>query len=148
MAGDCVTQLLSRVAAVREDMAQPGEALAYCLEHIDGAVPVLNIGGMDQDQDQEAAGVGKDMALAPLDLLARVIATNPATFGGFDRLAVDDPGAGRGFAAFDFAQAHHQRHVDRIVTAVSAPRRRDRRNPREAVDQRVLRRSWYGGRWI
>ena len=60
------------------------------------------------------AGVGEDKSLAALDLLTRVIAANPATFDGFDRLAIDEPGAGRGFVPFDFAQFHDKHHVDHI----------------------------------
>jgi len=63
MAGDRITQFLPGIAAIGEDMAQPRKAPADRLEHIDGAVPVLNVGGMHEDQDEKAAGVGKDMAL-------------------------------------------------------------------------------------
>ena len=77
MAGDRVAHFLPGVAAVRKDVAQPWEALVYSLEHIDGAVPVLNVGSMHENEDQEATGVGQDVALAPLDLFARVIAANP-----------------------------------------------------------------------
>ena len=69
MAGDRVTQFLLGIPAIGEDMAEPRETPAYCLEHIGGAVPVLNIGGMNEDQDEEAAGIGEDMALAAYDLL-------------------------------------------------------------------------------
>ncbi len=51
---------------------------------------------MDRGLDQIALGVGQDVALTALDLLARIIAARTAGFGGFDALAVDDPGTGRG----------------------------------------------------
>lgn len=51
-------------------MAQPWEAIADRFEHIDGAVAVLNVGSVDEDEDQEAAGIGNDMPLAPFDLFA------------------------------------------------------------------------------
>jgi hypothetical protein len=98
-------------------MPQPGEALAYRLEYIDGAIAVLNVGGMDEDEDHEAASVGEDMPFPALDLLARVITADTATFRGFDRLAVDHTGAGRSFAPLDLAQVHHQNHVDCIEQA-------------------------------
>jgi hypothetical protein len=41
--------------------------------------------------DQQADGIGDDMASATFDLLARIIAGRPAAFCDFDRLAVDDP---------------------------------------------------------
>ena len=47
----------------------------------------------------------RHVALASLDLLARVIAPYSAPFRGFDALAVDHPGAGAGLAAFGPAHA-------------------------------------------
>jgi hypothetical protein len=55
-------------------MAQPREAFAHSLEDIDGTVAVLNVGGVDKDGDEKAAGVCQDVALAAFDLLSRVIA--------------------------------------------------------------------------
>ena len=49
---------------------------------------------MDPRGDQQTAGVGENVALAALDLLARVEAPWAAAFGGLDRLAVDDAGRG------------------------------------------------------
>jgi hypothetical protein len=77
-------ELVSSVAAIGEYMAQPVEAKTHRFEHIDRAIAVLNIGGVDENEDQKAAGVGIDMALSPSDFLARVIAPNPTTVGGFD----------------------------------------------------------------
>jgi hypothetical protein len=47
------------------------------LEHVDCAITVLNVGGVDQDGNHKATGVGEDVALATLDLFARVIAARP-----------------------------------------------------------------------
>src|SRR3546814_5055350 len=44
---------------------------------------------------QIALGVGEDVALAALDLLARVIAARAATFSRFHALAIDHAGTGR-----------------------------------------------------
>ena len=77
MALECVPELFPRIAAIGEDMAQPREAEADGLENIGCAVAVLNVGGMDEDEDQKSAGVGDDVPLATLDLLARVIARYP-----------------------------------------------------------------------
>ena len=46
---------------------------------------------MNRDPDQQAGGVGDDVALAAFDLLGRIVAARPAAFGGLDRLAVDHP---------------------------------------------------------
>jgi len=80
-------------------MAQPREAITDDFEDIDGPVAILNVGSVDEDEHQKAAGVSNDMPFAALDLLARVITANSATFSGFDRLAVDDTATGRGLAA-------------------------------------------------
>jgi hypothetical protein len=51
-------------------------------------VAVLDVGGMDQGMDQIALGVGEDMPLAALDLLACVVAARTAAFRGFDALSI------------------------------------------------------------
>jgi hypothetical protein len=67
--GDGVAQLVTRIAAIGEDMAQPGKAPPHGFEDIDRAITVLNIGGVGQDEDEEAAGVGQDSRLRPLIFL-------------------------------------------------------------------------------
>lgn len=75
---------------------------------------------MDHRRDQEAVGVGKDVALAPVHLLAGVIPARATGLDGLDRLAVDDPG--RGLAPACLAHSHHQRVVDRCHSAASRQR--------------------------
>ena len=53
-----VLELVAGIAAIGEDMAQPREAIPDGFEHIDGPIPVLDIGGMDEDEDEVAAGIG------------------------------------------------------------------------------------------
>lgn len=59
-------------------MAQPGKAPPHGFEDIDRAIAVLNIGSVHENEDEETAGVSQDVALAALDLLARVIAAGTA----------------------------------------------------------------------
>ncbi len=54
-------------------MPQPGEPEADGFEDIGRAITILDVGGMDEDEDQKSAGVGEYVPLAPLDLLARVV---------------------------------------------------------------------------
>ncbi len=61
-------------------MTQPGEAMADGPEDVRGAVAILDPGRMDDGEQQQAQRIGHDVALAPLDLLAGVIAANPAAF--------------------------------------------------------------------
>lgn len=92
-AGERAAQFLSGISSIGKDMTQPREAAADRRQHADGAVRILDIGGMDENEDQKAAGVGDDMALAPLHFLAGIIATGAAAFRGFHALAIDHPGA-------------------------------------------------------
>ena len=62
------------IATVGEDANDKGEALAGRLERQLTAVAVLDIGAVDADGEEATIGVGQDVALAPGDLLARVIA--------------------------------------------------------------------------
>lgn len=100
-----VLEFVACIAAVGEDVAQPWMAEPDRPEQVGSAVSILNIGPVDPHEDQEAERVGDDVALAPFDLLARVISANPAAFGGLDALAVDDAGRGLGLLAFDLARA-------------------------------------------
>jgi hypothetical protein len=62
------------VAAIGEDTRDEGVALARALERQLAAIAILNVGGMNTDRKEAAIGIGQDVALAPGDLLARVIA--------------------------------------------------------------------------
>lgn len=103
-----IPELVTGIAAIGEDMAQPREALDDLGQHQWRSVTVLDVGGVDYGMDEIAVGVGQDMALAALGLLARIITPRPAALRGFDALAVDHPGAGRGFAACRLAPDQEQ----------------------------------------
>ena len=62
------------VPAIGIDPFDEGEAWTGAAEHALGAVAVLNIGRVDLDRQQAPVGVGQDVPLAPVDLLAGVIA--------------------------------------------------------------------------
>ncbi len=107
-----VPELVTGIAAVGEQVAQPWEAVDDPGQHQRRSIAILDIGRMDHGMNQVALGIGQDMALAALDLLARVIAARPAGFGGFDALTVDHPGTGRSLAAMGFARGHQQVMVE------------------------------------
>ena len=69
--GERGVEFFAGIGAVGEDMAHPEEAVTDPRQHIGGAVAILDVGGMDDGADQEALGVGQDMALASIDFLAR-----------------------------------------------------------------------------
>ena len=52
MASHGVAQLRPGIAAIGKDMAQPWEALADRFEHIDSAVPVLNVSPVDKPKSE------------------------------------------------------------------------------------------------
>src|SRR6266853_3331123 len=63
----------SLIDGIGEDALDKGEEAAGApIENQPRPVAVLNIGGMDDDVQQEAERIDKDMALAPGDLLARI----------------------------------------------------------------------------
>ena len=63
----------SLIAGIGEDPLDKGEKAARApIENQPRPVAVLNIAGMDDDVQQKAERIDKDMALAPGDLLARI----------------------------------------------------------------------------
>lgn len=104
-------QLLPGIAAVCEDVAQPGERLGDGSEHIGRAIPVLDVCPVHRRPDQHARGVGHDVPLAALLLLARIIATLAIRLGRLGRLAVDHPGAGAGLASSLLPRPHQEQMV-------------------------------------
>ena len=63
----------SLIAGIGEDALDEGEEAAGApIENQARRVAVLNVGGMNDDVQQEAERVDQDMALAPGDLLARI----------------------------------------------------------------------------
>ena len=73
-AGDGGLHLLPLVARVSDDALKEREAPSSLAEQRLGAVPVLYAGGMDVHGQQQAEGVGQNVALAAKHLLASVIA--------------------------------------------------------------------------
>ena len=64
---------------------------------------------MRHDRDRQATRIGDDMALAALDLLARVIA---ASVGFTDRLSMT-PAGGAALATGRLARLRHRMKIDR-----------------------------------
>jgi len=63
----------SLVAAIGEDVLDKGEqATGAPIENQPRPIAVLNVGRMDDDVQQKAERINKDVALAPGDLLARI----------------------------------------------------------------------------
>src|SRR4051794_8375880 len=65
---------LAAVGAVGEDHLDEREQPPRRAQQRDGAVPVLDVGGMDRGAQEKAQRVDQDVPLLALDLLARVVA--------------------------------------------------------------------------
>ena len=114
-------EFASSIASIGEDVTEPLETGADICPDQRSAVSVLYIGSIDNDMDQIAIGIGDDMALAALDLLARIIAPYSAAFRGLDALAVDHTGAGRGLAVLRNPRILHEAMIDPLPCNIVAP---------------------------
>lgn len=65
-------ELFAGIGAVGKDVTQPWIELADRSEDLDGTVPILDVGLVHLQADEVAVGIGDDVALATLDLLARI----------------------------------------------------------------------------
>ena len=66
--------LLAAVAAVGEDAFDEGKQPSRPVQQFEGAVTILDVGGKNDDAQQETQCVDEDVPLAALNLLARVVA--------------------------------------------------------------------------
>ena len=65
------------VDAVGAHGLQPAVQRLDLAQQVRCAVGILDVGGVDDDAQQEAGGVNRDVALAPFDLFGRLIAARP-----------------------------------------------------------------------
>src|SRR5260221_4515620 len=77
---------------------------------------------MYHDLKQQTQGIDQDVSLAAIHLLAAVVPMRAALFGGLDRLAIDDRGAGSRLASSRATHALTQDAVYALPDAGQAPR--------------------------
>jgi hypothetical protein len=94
-------------------MAQPREAANDFGQHQPRTVTVLDVGDLDHGVNQIALGIGEDVALAALDILACVKAARIPAFRDFHAPAVDYPSTGRCLAANHLAPDLQQGMIER-----------------------------------
>ena len=68
---------LSCIAAVGPDQTEAGKTPLHFLEHEFGAVPVLDICGVNDHGEHQSHHIDEDVTLATVDLLARVVSMRP-----------------------------------------------------------------------
>ena len=83
---------IALIAGVGVEQAEPRKAPADAFAGESEAVPVLDVGGMNDEHQRQADRVGDKVPLAPGDLLAGVEPLDAARFRRLDALAVDDRG--------------------------------------------------------
>ena len=103
-------------------MAQPREEIADRSQRVGRAVSILNVGGVHLRANQMTAGISNDVALAPVDLLAGVISPRTSAFRSLDRLTVDHPCRGAGFAAIPLPSLLDQQEIDLFPQPIRLPR--------------------------
>src|SRR3954466_2365890 len=86
-----VDQPLLLIDPIRPDDLQPGTTILDRPQQRLDTVVILHIRPRHHHRDQQPQRVHQDVALPPLDLLARVEALDPADLGRLDRLAVEAP---------------------------------------------------------
>src|ERR1700685_251159 len=111
----------SQVAAIGPDDLQPPEHLHQALDQSLGGVPVLHGGAGNHDGQHQAQGVHRHMALASLDLFARVVAAFSGLVRGFDRLTVNNCCRRRHVAPLGFAQPVSHGVMDEGPGPILAP---------------------------
>ena len=84
--GKRVAQFIAGIAAIGEDVAPLGKPRRDVGQHQRRVVAVLNISRVNDSIAKVAAGVGQDMALPDLDLVARVAAADTTKVRGFASL--------------------------------------------------------------
>lgn len=117
----CLLQLVPGIAAIGKDVTQEGIETADRLQRWHGSIPVLNGGAVNDQSNHETIGVGDDMALASLNLLAGIIAANTTALGGFDALTIDDTVTRTGFLARQSTRYLHESEVHQCQHSIVAP---------------------------
>ena len=70
----CLFENWPLVSAVGKEFLQKRKPAEQGSKDKDGAIPILDIGGVNHGVKQEPYRINKDVALLPLDFLARVVA--------------------------------------------------------------------------
>ena len=121
MRGDPGSESSTQIALIGPDATQPTEPLEGLGEESASAGLFRNIGRGHTNPEQQAQGVHQNVALAPFDLLARIVTPRSAVIGGTYRLAIEDGGGGLRTLAHLAADNPAQHLVNEFPQPLSAP---------------------------
>src|SRR4051812_3708332 len=62
-AGECINELLAAIHPVGKDVPESWKMISQSLQQRDGAVDILNVGGMNVDSQKKTIGVSDDVPL-------------------------------------------------------------------------------------
>jgi hypothetical protein len=131
--GECVDELFAAIHPVGKDMFEPGKAISQAFQQGDGAMDILNVGGMNVDGQEETIGVGDDVSLASIDPLSGVKAAWATGLRRRSTLAIEDSRRRLGFTPEFASCLPNQSSDDPVPPAGVAPR------VKIALDSRVRR---------
>src|SRR6266478_7030073 len=80
----------SRVGIVDPDFLYTGKLAFDWLQKQWDAFPILELGAMHHHFQQQAQRIDQQVTLTSRELFAAIIAMRSASFGGFDRLAINN----------------------------------------------------------
>src|SRR3954447_9249613 len=100
-------RLTALIGPVRDHPLQKGKEPPHLFQNTETAIPILHVARQNGAAEHQAERVNDGMALAPFDLLGRIIADRidraPPPFGSFHALAVHDRRRGAGLLAGQLA---------------------------------------------
>src|SRR5262249_16578032 len=121
---DALGQVVSAVRTIGKDHFQSVEPRFESAENSEdkhGSIVVLDIGRMDNEGEHQAKRVNNDMALASVNLLARIVTSHAAYLRRLDGLTVDNCSAGRRLASHAVPKLVPQRFMNPVPCPVVAP---------------------------
>jgi len=99
-----VLSQLSGIPCIGPQVRHARKDVRQVAQEEDRARAVLDIRLMHLDRHHQTQRINKQMTLSSTDLLPTVITARAASFSGFHRLTVNDPGTGCRLAAFSLTQ--------------------------------------------
>jgi len=112
---------LIAVAHIPPYMAHARAALWYRGQHPPGSVSIRNVGRRHHRAHNQALSINQQVALAAIDFLPPIITPWATHHGGFDRLAINDPGTRLRIAPCLHTDGHMQGVMQRVPDPLQAP---------------------------